>query len=146
MFFILNMGMDKCGCFMQYMFFISETIVNIEHEEYTCFKDHRCFSKNLFMSRRNEKKKHQVPITYLSLHWAMYLHLHFCTQGSSSSEQEKCIVIVMIYCYICVLLHFVRIVTFCATYCILMQLNSQRNSFYWYIFLFLLSGKGINMK
>ncbi len=41
---------------MQYMFFISETIVNIEHEE-TCFKDHKCFSKNLFMSSRNEKKE-----------------------------------------------------------------------------------------
>ncbi len=30
---LINMGMDKCGCFMQYMFFISETIVNTEHEE-----------------------------------------------------------------------------------------------------------------
>ncbi len=26
--------MDKYGCFMQYMFIISETIVNIEHEEH----------------------------------------------------------------------------------------------------------------
>ncbi len=51
------MDVDKYGCFMQYMFFISETRVKIEHEEYTCFKDHRCFSKNLFMSSRNEKNK-----------------------------------------------------------------------------------------
>ncbi len=28
-------------------FFISETIVNVEHEELTCFKDHRCFFKEL---------------------------------------------------------------------------------------------------
>ncbi len=30
---LYNKGMDKYGCFMQYMFIISETIVNIEHEE-----------------------------------------------------------------------------------------------------------------
>ncbi len=30
---LINMGMDKYGCFMQYMFIISETIVNIEHED-----------------------------------------------------------------------------------------------------------------
>ncbi len=29
--------------------FIIETIVNIEHEDWTCFKGHICFSKNLFM-------------------------------------------------------------------------------------------------
>ncbi len=28
------MGMDKYGCFMQYMFIISEAMVNIEHEDY----------------------------------------------------------------------------------------------------------------
>ncbi len=49
------MGMDKYGCFMQYMFIISETIVNIEHEELTCFMGHRCFSKNLFMFIRHMK-------------------------------------------------------------------------------------------
>ncbi len=32
------MSMDKYGCFMQYMLIISETIVNIEHEEYDMFQ------------------------------------------------------------------------------------------------------------
>ncbi len=57
-----------CKC----MFIIIETIVNIEHEDYTCFKGQRCFSKNLFMSIRLMQKKHQVPITSLSLHRAIY--------------------------------------------------------------------------
>ncbi len=35
-----------CKC----MFIIIETIVNIELEDKTLFKGHRCFSKNLFMS------------------------------------------------------------------------------------------------
>ncbi len=64
------MGMDKYGCFMQYMFIISETIVNIEHAH--GFMGHRCFSKNLFMFIRHMKKKNtykfQFPITSLSLH------------------------------------------------------------------------------
>ncbi len=34
---LINMGMDKYGCFMQYMFIISETIVNIEHEGVNMF-------------------------------------------------------------------------------------------------------------
>ncbi len=29
---LIIMGMDKYGCFMQYMIIIRETIVNIEHE------------------------------------------------------------------------------------------------------------------
>ncbi len=33
------MGMDKYGCFMQYTFITIETILNIEHEEYTRFID-----------------------------------------------------------------------------------------------------------
>ncbi len=41
-----------CKC----MFIIIETIVNVEHEDLTCFKGHRCFSKNLFMSIRRMKK------------------------------------------------------------------------------------------
>ncbi len=106
--------MDKYGCFMQYMFIISETIVNLEHEEY--------FSQIIYAFQRTfsfkEKKKHQVPITSLSLHWVIYWHKPvyiFARQGSSSSGQEK--IIVIIYYYICLPL--------CATYCILMQLNSQ---------------------
>ncbi len=47
------MGMDTYGCFMQYMFIISETIVS----KIRRFKDHRYFSKNLFMSIRHMKKK-----------------------------------------------------------------------------------------
>ncbi len=53
-----------CKC----MFIIIETIVNIEHEDLTCFKGHRCFSKKLFMSIRHMKKKYKVPNTSLSLH------------------------------------------------------------------------------
>ncbi len=37
------MGMDKYGCFIQYMFI-------------TCFIGHRCFSKNVLMSIRHIKK------------------------------------------------------------------------------------------
>ncbi len=47
-----------CKC----IFIIIETIVNIEHEDLTCFKGNRCFSKNF------EKKIHQVSIPSLSLH------------------------------------------------------------------------------
>ncbi len=50
------------------------------------------------MSSRNEKKKkHQVPITSLSLHWAIYLPKPVyivAWPGNSSSEKEKCIVII----------------------------------------------------
>ncbi len=44
------------------MFIIIETIVNIKHEEQTCFKGHRCFSKNLFMSIRHEKINSRFPL------------------------------------------------------------------------------------
>ncbi len=37
-----------CKC----MFIIIETIVNIEHEDLTCYKGHRCFSKNCTILRR----------------------------------------------------------------------------------------------
>ncbi len=30
---LINMGMGEYGCFMQYMFIINKTIVNIEYEE-----------------------------------------------------------------------------------------------------------------
>ncbi len=43
---------------------IIETIVNIEHEDKTCFKGHRFFfSNNVFMSIRDITKKYKVPIT-----------------------------------------------------------------------------------
>ncbi len=51
------MDLDKYGCFMQDMFIIIETLVNIDHEDETCFKGHRCFSKNLFKSIRHMKKE-----------------------------------------------------------------------------------------
>ncbi len=44
-----------CKC----MFIIIETIVNIELEDKTLFKGHRCFSKNLFMSIWHMKKEIQ---------------------------------------------------------------------------------------
>ncbi len=54
---LINMDLDKYGCFMQDMFIIIETLVNIDHEDETCFKGHRCFSKNLFKSIRHMKKE-----------------------------------------------------------------------------------------
>ncbi len=58
------MGMDKYGCFMQYMFIIIETIVNIEHEELICFIGHICFSKHMFMSIRHIKKRKEQICSY----------------------------------------------------------------------------------
>ncbi len=82
--------MDKYGCFMQmYVYYYWN---HSQHRAwsvgYSCFKGHRCFSKNLFMSIRHIKKKHQVPITSL---FALSNYLHnpvyiFAWQGSSSSE------------------------------------------------------------
>ncbi len=63
------------------MFIITETIVNIKHEELTCFKGHRCFSKNLFMSIRHMKK--EIPGSYYfsffalsNLHKPVYIFAH----------------------------------------------------------------------
>ncbi len=84
------------------MFIIIETIVNIKHEELTCFKGHRCFSKNLFMSIRHMKK--EIPGSYYFSFFALsnlltQACLHFCTQGSSSSENAKCTFIIYYICF-----------------------------------------------
>ncbi len=64
------MSIDKYICFMQYMFIISETIIT-EREEWA--NSNRCFSKILISIRHiKKKKKYQVPITSLYLHWAIY--------------------------------------------------------------------------
>ncbi len=112
------MGMDKYRLFKQHMFINIETIVNIEHEDLICFKGNRCFLKNLFMSIRHMKKL--MPgsnFVFLCTEQFTDKHLFalFAGQGSSSSEHAKCTFI--IYYYICLPL--------CATYNILMQLNSQ---------------------
>ncbi len=64
-------------------------------------KGNKCKKKkNLFMSIRLMKKKYQVPITSLSLHWAIYWQscLHFCTTVLlTSSEHAKCTFIIY-YC------------------------------------------------
>ncbi len=74
------MGMDAlCKC----MFIIIETILNIEHEDLTCFKGN-------------------ILITSLSLHWAIYWHKLFTflhTGQLTSSEHAKWTY--NIYCYIC---------------------------------------------
>ncbi len=57
-----------CKC----MFIIIETILNIEHEDLTCFKGHRCFSKNLFMSRH--MKKEIQGSHYFSFLFNFFLH------------------------------------------------------------------------
>ncbi len=82
------------------MFIIIETIVNIKHEDQTCFKGHSCFSKNLFMSIRHEKRNTRFPLLlFLCTEQFTQTCLHFCTQGSSSSENAKCTF--NIYYYIC---------------------------------------------
>ncbi len=54
-----------CKC----IFIIIETILNIEHEDLTCFKDHIRFPKNLFMSIRNMKNKYQVLNKTVFIHY-----------------------------------------------------------------------------
>ncbi len=92
--------------------FIIETIVNIEHEDETCFKGHRCFSKNLFMSIRHMKKE-QINTRFPLLLFLcteqftdtnMFRFLH--TAQHTSSEHAKYTFI--IYYYICLSLcaHF----------------------------------------
>ncbi len=70
------MGMDKYGYFMQYMFIISETIVNMVR---------RHFSKVIDVFQRTSK---ETPGSYYFSFFALsYLLtqtcLHFCTQASS---------------------------------------------------------------
>ncbi len=59
-----------CKC----MFIIIETILNIEHEDLTCFKGRRCFSKNLFRSIRHMKK--EIPGSHYYFFFALSLYLH----------------------------------------------------------------------
>ncbi len=80
-----------CKC----MFIIIETILNIEHEDLTCFKGHRCFSKNLFMSRH--MKKEIQGSHYFSFLFKFFYILH--TGQLTSSEHAKCAFI--IHYYIC---------------------------------------------
>ncbi len=79
-----------CKC----MFIIIETIVNIEHEDYTCFKGNRCFLKNLLMSIRHMKNL-ILGSGYFSFFALSNLltqtSLHFCRTGQlTSSEHAKC--------------------------------------------------------
>ncbi len=80
-----------CKC----MFIIIETSMKTRHVSCTML------SKTLFMSIRHMKKKYQVPITsfFALSNLLTQPCLHLCTQGSSSSEHEKCTFI--IYYYIC---------------------------------------------
>ncbi len=79
---------------------------------------------------KKKEQKYQVPITSLSLHWAIYLHnpvylftfsheniyiYIFAGQGSSLLLNMQNIHLFFIIAF----------VYLCATYCILMQLNSQ---------------------
>ncbi len=89
-----------CKC----MFIIIETILNIEHEDLTRFKGHRCFSKNLFMSIRHMKK--EIPGSHYFSFFALsnlltQTCLHFCRTGQlTSSEYANCAFI--IFYYICI--------------------------------------------
>ncbi len=88
------MGMEEYGCFMQYVFIISETIGNIEHEELICFIGYRCFSKNLFMSIKHMKKiQEQIQgshhFSFFSLRSLLTqtgLHFHKTRQLTSSEH------------------------------------------------------------
>ncbi len=88
-----------CKC----RFIIIETILNIEHEDLTCFKGHICFSKNLFMSNRYMKK--EIPGSpYFSV-FALrnvltqtFLHFHRTGQLTSSEHAKWTYII---YYYIC---------------------------------------------
>ncbi len=103
------MGMDKYRCFMQYMFIINETIVNIEHEDQT--NGNRCFQRTCSFLLDTWKQKYQVPITALYLLWAIYWHkpvyIIHTTEQLTSSEHAKS-TFINYYC-ICLPL--------CATYC-----------------------------
>ncbi len=65
------MGLDKCGCFMQ-MYVYYWKPYSTEHEDYV--------SKVIYVFQElvhvyfHIKNKYQVPITSLSLHWAIYWH------------------------------------------------------------------------
>ncbi len=90
----------------KFMFIIiNQTIVNIEHEDLTCFKCLTCISKNLFMSIRHMKKEIRVShyFSFFALNNLLTQPcLHFCTQGRSS-EHAKCTYIICCCC-ICLLL------------------------------------------
>ncbi len=87
------MGMDKYGCFIQYVYY--ETIANIKHEEQTYFIGHICFSKNLFMSIRNMKKTGTHYFSFFALsNLLTQICSHFRTTGQLTSfEHAKCIYI-----------------------------------------------------
>ncbi len=112
------MSMDKYGCFMQYMFIISETIVNIEHEEHVS-QVIDVFQRTCSCLLDTWKKEHENTrfLLFLSLHWAIYWHKPvyiFALQVSLLLNMQN---VGYIYYYICLSL--------CATYCIFMQLNSH---------------------
>ncbi len=106
------------------MFIIIETIVNIEHEDFKCFKGHRCFSKNLFMSIRHEKEtpcSHYFSFFSLSnLPTQTCLHL---LQDRAAQNMRNVHIYIYIYNTILFIIAFVSLSV--PTYCILMQLNSQ---------------------
>ncbi len=87
---------------MQLMFIISETIVNIEHEDQTCFIGRICFSNNLFLSIRNIKKeKKKTNTRFLLLLFLCTeqftdtnLFTFFHTRQLTSSEHAKCTYII----------------------------------------------------
>ncbi len=106
-----------CKC----MFIIIETIFNTENEDKTCFKGHRCFSKNLFMSIRLTKNRFSLHLflctekfTYRKrFTFTVYFFRQLPSQKQlPSSENVKCTFII----------RFVLLSV--PTYCILMQRSS----------------------
>ncbi len=90
-----------CKC----MFIIIETILNIELEDLTCFKGHRCFFKELLMSINRHMKK-EIPgshdFSVFALSNLLTNRFTFLQTGQlTSSEHAKCAFI--IYYYICFL-------------------------------------------
>ncbi len=123
-------------------FIITETTLNIEHRE------HRHVSKMVDMFfkelvhvyKTHGKKNIEIPGSHyfsffaLSTQKPVYI---FAGQGSSLLLNMQNVHWLFTFTFVCLSV---------PTYCILMQLNSQKNNFHWYIILFLLSNNRINMK
>ncbi len=80
----------------------------LEHEDYVS-KVIYVFQRTCWCILDTWKKKHRVPITFLSLHWAIYRHkpvLHFCRTVQLTSEHAKCIYpILFIIAFVCLFVH-----------------------------------------
>ncbi len=101
---LINMGMDKYGCFMQmYVYYYwnhSQQSMKTRHVS----KVIDVFQRTCSGLLDKWKKKFQVPITSLSLHWAIYLHnpvYIFTGQGSSLLLNMQNVHLLFIIWFVC---------------------------------------------